>query len=56
MAHLVRTTLSLWYVLAKLLIGGGSITTYKAQNGSYIPELELLPFVVGFGFPSIRLL
>lgn len=27
--------------------GGGSITSYKTQNGSYIPELELLPFVVG---------
>ena len=26
--------------------GGGSITTYKEAGGSYIPELELLPFVV----------
>ena len=26
--------------------GGGSITTYKAQQGTYIPELELLPWVV----------
>lgn len=25
--------------------GGGSITTYKEQNGSYIPELELLPYI-----------
>ena len=26
--------------------GGGSITTYKVQQGTYIPELELLPWVV----------
>lgn len=26
--------------------GGGSITTYRAQQASYIPQLELLPWVV----------
>jgi acetyl-CoA carboxylase carboxyltransferase component len=26
--------------------GGGSITTYKVHQGTYIPELELLPWVV----------
>jgi hypothetical protein len=26
--------------------GGGSITNYKTQGGSYLPELELLHWVV----------
>ncbi|KAL2391753.1 Propionyl-CoA carboxylase beta chain [Exophiala dermatitidis] len=26
--------------------GGGSITTYKTDNGSYLPEIEFLPFMV----------
>ncbi|KIW98267.1 uncharacterized protein Z519_01851 [Cladophialophora bantiana CBS 173.52] len=26
--------------------GGGSITTYKTDNGSFLPEIELLPFMV----------
>ena len=26
--------------------GGGSITTYRTQKGSYLPDLELLNWVV----------
>jgi hypothetical protein len=26
--------------------GGGSITTYRTQGGSYLPDLELLHWVV----------
>jgi len=34
--------------IGKLLTttGGGSVTTYKTQGASYLPELELLPYLV----------
>lgn len=30
------------------LKGGGSITTYKSEGGSYLPKLELLYWLVGY--------